>query len=47
MEGDEVASEKSTAEDIDSEYKQELLLCKRKVKESQVHDSKQKVMSRL
>jgi len=42
MEGDEVASEKSTAEDIDSEYKQELLSRKRKVKESQVRDSKQK-----
>ena len=42
MEGDEVASEKSTAEDIDSEYEQELLLRKHKVNESQVSDSKQK-----
>jgi len=42
MEGDEVASEKSAAEDIDSEYEQELLSRKCKVKESQVHDSKQK-----
>lgn len=42
MEGGEVTSEKSTAEDIDSEYEQELWSCKHKAKESQVRDSKQK-----
>ena len=42
MEGGEVTSEKSAAEDIDSEYEQELLSRKHKAKESQVRDSKQK-----
>jgi len=42
MEGGEVASEKSAAEDIDSEYEQELLSHKCKAKESQVCASKQK-----